>query len=296
MKDILRQFKSFLVFEQNLSPNSVDAYERDVSRFLNYLDQTGVSSLKEAKARHIHRLLQLLSEMGLSATSLARNLSSLRAFYRFMIGEDLIDHDPTTQVEHPKIPRRLPSVLSYKEVQQIMAVPDTKNRLGLRNRSMLETMYASGLRVSELLNLTVDQVYFEQQILRVFGKGRKERLVPVSEEALRWIHQYIDRARPSLDKRRRSEGVLYLNNRGQAMSRMGFWKMLKYCVDETTIRKEVHPHTLRHSFATHLLENGADLRAVQEMLGHVDISTTQIYTHLDRAYIQKVYRNFHPRS
>jgi integrase/recombinase XerD len=296
MKSHLRQFKSHLVFEQNLSPNSIDAYERDVSRFFDFLEQNGISSLEQTKARHIHRLLQLLSEMGLSPTSLARNLSSIRAFYRFAIGENILKSDPTLQIDHPKLPRRLPSVLTYEEVKEILNVPDLKTSGGLRNRAMLETMYACGLRVSELLQLPVEYVYFDQQIVRIFGKGRKERLVPISNAALNWIRKYLDTARPFFDRRKRSDGILFLSVRGQAMSRMGFWKILDQCVKKTNIKKEVHPHTLRHSFATHLLENGADLRAVQEMLGHVDISTTQIYTHLDRAYIQKMYKIYHPRS
>jgi integrase/recombinase XerD len=234
--------------------------------------------------------------MGLSPTSLARNLSSIRAFYRFAIGENILKSDPTLLIDHPKLPRRLPSVLTYEEVKEILDVPDTKTSGGLRNRAMLETMYACGLRVSELLQLPVEYVYFDQQIVRIFGKGRKERLVPISNSALNWIRKYLETARPYFDRHKRSKGILYLSVRGQTMSRMGFWKILDNCVKKTNIKKEVHPHTLRHSFATHLLENGADLRAVQEMLGHVDISTTQIYTHLDRAYIQKVYKIYHPRS
>jgi len=296
MKDILRQFKSYLIFEQNLSPNSVDAYERDVSRFLNYLKRVGVDSPDRANPRHVHRMLQLLSEIGLSATSLARNLSSIRNFYRFMIGENMVKNDPTLNVEHPKIPRRLPSVLSYDEILNILSIPDVNTSLGLRNRAMLETMYASGLRVSELLGLPIDHVYFDQKILRVFGKGRKERFVPVSDSALSWIKEYLDRGRPALSKSYAMETSLFLNARGKSMSRMGFWKILHGCIQKTGIRKQVHPHTLRHSFATHLLENGADLRAVQEMLGHADISTTQIYTHLDRSYIQQEYQTYHPRS
>jgi len=296
MDEILRQYKSYLTFEQNLSYNSVDAYLRDVKRFLDFIRHAGISSLDEVKPRHVHRLVHLLGEMGLSAASLARNISSLRGFFRFLNSEKITENDPTQNIDRPKLSRKLPAVLTYDEVKSILAVPDTSVSLGLRNRAMLETIYASGLRISELLQLHQGSVYTEQQILRVFGKGSKERLVPISRSALNWIAQYQQLARPLLDRRKKSEGILFLSIRGTAMSRMGFWKILHACLDQVGIKKEIHPHTFRHSFATHLLENGADLRAVQEMLGHVDISTTQIYTHLDRSFLQQEYKTYHPRS
>jgi len=296
MDDIFRQYKSYLVFEQNLSAHSVDAYCRDVKRYLDYLKSNGIKSPQDAQPSHVHRLIQVLSEIGLSAGSLNRNISSIRGFYRFLMGENITQTDPTLNVDCPKIPRYLPTVLTFEEIKTLLAVPDTQTMLGLRDRAMLETIYASGLRVSELLGLLTRNVYFDQNILRIFGKGRKERLTPISDSALNWIKQYLDRSRPLLDKRRRSDGVLFLSVRGTAMSRMGFWKNLKSCTNKVGIRKEIHPHTFRHSFATHLLENGADLRAVQEMLGHADISTTQIYTHLDRSYLQQEYKTYHSRS
>ena len=296
MEDFFQQYKSFLIFEQNLSSNSVDAYTRDVQRFLNYLKSLGIKSPLEATPKHISRLIQSLSEIGLSANSVARNLSSIRGFYRFLIGENICENDPTQNIDRPKTARYLPSVLTYEEIKLILSIPDTSTTLGLRNRAMLETIYASGLRVSEILSLELQSIYYDQNIVRVFGKGRKERLVPISDSALYWIKQYLDRSRPVLDKKRRSEGVLFLSVRGTAISRMGFWKMLDQCLKEVGIKKQIHPHTFRHSFATHLLENGADLRAVQEMLGHADISTTQIYTHLDRTYLQQEYKTYHPRG
>jgi integrase/recombinase XerD len=296
MDELFRQYRSYLSFEQNLSPNSVDAYLRDVRRFLNYLKTIGIAEPQQAHPQHIHRLIRLLSEMGLSSASVARNLSSIRGFYRFLNGENIMDNDPTESVDRPKLARHLPSVLTYEEVKKLFSLPDTSTPLGLRNRAMLETLYASGLRISELLGLQRSGVYFEQNIIRVFGKGSKERLVPISDNALQWIKDYLERSRPLLDKKKRSEGVLFLSVRGTAMSRMGFWKILHGYVQQAGIRKEIHPHTFRHSFATHLLENGADLRAVQEMLGHADISTTQIYTHLDRHFLQQEYKTFHPRS
>jgi len=296
MHAFLKLYISHLTFEQNLSENSVDAYKIDITRFIDYLKKNGIDSPKNAKPVHVHRLLQALTGLGLSENSLARNLSSIRGFYRFMMGENIIDTDPTTHVDRPRIPRYLPSVLTFEEVESLFAVPDTSKTLGLRNRAMFEIIYASGLRISELLTLKISQIYFEQEILRIFGKGRKERLVPVSPSALSWVKKYLDTGRPSLDKKRLGETYVFLNARGKQMSRMGFWKILDKDAHLAGIKKKVHPHTMRHSFATHLIENGADLRAVQEMLGHADISTTQIYTHLDRSHIEKQYRKFHPRA
>lgn len=296
MNDLFQQYKSYLVFEQNLSPNSIDAYTRDVLRFLRYLKSIGIKSALQAEPKHIQRLIQLLSEMGLSAQSVARNLSSVRGFYHFLLAENLLDHDPTETIDRPKLSRRLPSVLTYDEVQKILSLPDVSNHLELRDKAMLETLYACGLRISELLTLQIRDVHEKQNFVRIFGKGRKERLVPISDTALKWIKRYLDQARPLLDRFHRSQGVLFLSVRGTSMSRMGFWKILKKYVGEADIQKEIHPHTFRHSFATHLLENGADLRAVQEMLGHADISTTQIYTHVDRTFLLQEYQTFHPRS
>ncbi|MCB0283242.1 MAG: site-specific tyrosine recombinase XerD [Calditrichae bacterium] len=296
MHALLKLYISHLTFEQNLTENSIDAYKKDITRYLNYLNKNGINSPEHAQPVHVHRLLQALTEIGLSENSLARNLSSIRGFYRFLIGESYIEKDPTMHVDRPKIPRYLPSVLTIEEVNMILEIPDIKTSLGLRNRAMFETIYASGLRISELLTLQTTQVYFEQEILRIFGKGRKERLVPITEDALSWIKKYIDFARPSLNKSGHGGLTIFLNNRGKPMSRMGFWKILDEAAHLAGIKKKVHPHTMRHSFATHLIENGADLRAVQEMLGHSDISTTQIYTHLDRSHIEKEYRKFHPRA
>jgi integrase/recombinase XerD len=296
MHAFLKLYLSHLTFEQNLSPNSIDAYNRDISRFIDYLKSNNIQSPKDAKATHIHRLLQALTEIGLSENSLARNLSSLRGFYKFLIGENIMDLDPTVHVDRPKIPRYLPSVLTFEEIEKIFNGQNINEPLGIRNRAMFEITYASGLRVSELITFQINQVYFSENILRVFGKGRKERFVPVSDPALNWLKQYLDNARPVLLKKTSGDNTIFLNRVGKPMSRMGFWKILDKAVQEAGIQKKVHPHTLRHSFATHLIENGADLRAVQEMLGHADISTTQIYTHLDRSHIEQQYKKYHPRA
>jgi integrase/recombinase XerD len=296
MNDYLDQYLNYLRFEKNLSENSIFAYQTDLKRYLAYLHALKITRPEHIKTRHVHRLIQVLSEMGLAASSLARNLSSIRSFHQFLYMEDVMQSNPTEHVEGPKLRRYLPSVLSFNEIQKLLSVIDDSNSLGLRDRAMLEILYACGLRISELLGLPIREIYFKQGFVRVIGKGSKERLVPVADRALNWVRAYLDRSRPVLDKYRNSSGITFLNARGNPLSRMGFWKILNGYVVQSGVKKEVHPHTFRHSFATHLLEGGADLRAVQEMLGHADISTTQIYTHLDRSYLKQVYQQYHPRA
>ena len=296
MTDYLQQYLNYLRFEKNLSDNSVSSYRNDLERYLNYLSTQKINRPENIQSKHIRRLLQLLSELGLSTSTLARNLSSIRSFHLFLISEDLILSDPSEHVEGPKLRRHLPSVLTFKEVEQLCQNIPMDTPLGLRDRAMIEVLYACGLRISELLTLLLREIYFKEEFIRILGKGSKERLVPISARALNWINKYLELSRPVLDKFQRSNGVAFLNKRGTGLSRMGFWKILQKYTQESGIRKEIHPHTFRHSFATHLLEGGADLRAVQEMLGHSDISTTQIYTHLDRSYLQQEYKDYHPRA
>jgi len=296
MFEYLTQYLNYLRFERNLSENSISAYNTDLYRYLSYLNAQDVNRLSQINERHIRKLLQVLSEIGLMPASLARNLSSIKSFHKFLISEDLLLSDPSEHIQGPKIRRYLPSVLTFEEIERILNQIAIDNYLGLRDRAMIELLYASGLRISELLLLPSREIYFSEGFIRILGKGSKERLVPTSERALKWIKKYIDIGRPVLDKYGKSEGILFLSIRGRSMSRMGFWKIVQQYVLKSGIRKEVHPHTFRHSFATHLLEGGADLRAVQEMLGHADISTTQIYTHLDRSYLKQVYQQYHPRA
>jgi integrase/recombinase XerD len=296
MKNYLDQFIAYLKFERNLSENSIDAYSTDLSRYISFLSSRKIITPEEIKENDISRLIQSLSHLGLAPSSVSRNLSSIKSFHKFLVGENIISNDPTENIKGPKSRRHLPSILSFDEIQSIIKKINTKSRLGLRDRAMIELLYASGLRISELLQLPLREIYFNEAIIRVFGKGSKERLVPTSEIALKWISRYLDTTRPYLDRFNKSEGITFLSVRGTAMSRMGFWKILKGLVNVAGIRKEITPHTFRHSFATHLLEGGADLRAVQEMLGHADISTTQIYTHLDRTYLKQVYQEYHPRA
>jgi len=296
MTDYLQQYLNYLKFEKNLSDNSVSSYKNDLERYINYLDTQKINRPEYIQAKHIRRLLQLLSELGLSASTLARNLSSIRSFHLFLISEDLIKSDPSEHVDGPKLRRHLPSVLSFNEIELLCKNISIDDPLGLRDRAMIEVLYACGLRISELLTLLLREIYFKEEFIRILGKGSKQRLVPISIRALNWIKKYLELSRPVLDKHQRSNGVAFLSIRGTRMSRMGFWKILNKYIKESGIRKEIHPHTFRHSFATHLLEGGADLRAVQEMLGHSDISTTQIYTHLDRSYLQQEYKDYHPRA
>lgn len=296
MESFLKQFIAYLKFERNLSENSIEAYNTDLNRYVSYMQSKGITNPENVNEQSINILLQSLSQLGLAPASIARNLSSIKSFHKFLVGENISKSDPTENIKGPKLRRYLPSVLSFDEIKLIIKQIDFKSTLGLRNRAMVELLYASGLRISELLQLPVREIYFKESIIRVFGKGSKERLVPTSENALNWISQYLDRARPYLDRFGRAGGITFLSSRGSAMSRMGFWKIMKGLADNAGIKKKITPHTFRHSFATHLLEGGADLRAVQEMLGHADISTTQIYTHLDRTYLKQVYQQYHPRA
>ncbi len=296
MIDYLQQYLNYLRFEKSLSDNSVSSYKNDLERYINYLNKQKINRPEYIQSKHIRRLLQLLSELGLSTSTLARNLSSIRSFHLFLISEDLIKSDPSEHVDGPKLRRHLPSVLTFDEIELLYLNISIDDPLGLRDRAMIEVLYACGLRISELLTLLLREIYFKEEFIRILGKGSKQRLVPISIRALNWVKKYLELSRPVLDKHQRSNGAAFLSIRGTIMSRMGFWKILQKYIRESGIRKEIHPHTFRHSFATHLLEGGADLRAVQEMLGHSDISTTQIYTHLDRSYLQQEYKDYHPRA
>ena len=239
--------------------------------------------------------MNLLSEMGLEASSVARNLTAVRMFHRFLLGEGLARRDPTEHLKPPKLGRKLPSVLNIYEVERLMLAPDVETPLGLRDRALIEMLYGAGLRVSELIGLSQVDLLFDVEVVRVLGKGGRERVVPIGSEGIEWVTAYLHAVRPELAKSHTGVEV-FLNFRGGPLSRMGVWKVLRQYVVLAGLEKKVSPHTLRHSFATHLLEGGADLRAVQEMLGHADISTTQIYTHVDREYLKEVHRTFHPRA
>ena len=296
MKEHLRSYIHYLELERNSSPNTIASYKLDVTRYLLYLEEKGISAPSAVAERHVTSFLNVLHRCGLSPRSVARNLSSIKMFHKFLIREGLTTNDPTENVDSPKLPKTLPDVLSPEEVDAILRQPNTAGPLGVRDRAILETLYATGMRVSEVISLKKSSVLVNDRIVRVFGKGWKERFVPIGRSALGWINRYLQTARVRLTKGSAGRDFLFLNFRGRPMSRMAIWNIVRLSTVKARLKKVVHPHTLRHSFATHLLEGGADLRAVQEMLGHADISTTQIYTHIDREYLKEIHRTFHPRG
>jgi len=296
MEQFLKEYLVHLKLEKNLSSNTVSSYKTDLTSFITYLKDKNVDDPSEIKSDHISAFFKLIKEFGLSGTSSARYFSSLKGFFLFLIKNKYILKNPIEKISSPKLSKKLPSVLDVSEVEKILSQPDISDKLGLRDKAILELFYACGTRVSELINLKVNDLFLSDEIIRVLGKGNKERLIPIGSSAINWINEYLKLSRPLLMKKSRSENYLFLNSRSSKLSRMGIWKIIDRYVKEAGIEKEVHPHTFRHSFATHLLEGGADLRAVQEMLGHADISTTQIYTHIDRDYIKQVHKQFHPRG
>lgn len=295
LQNAFHRFLDFVMLERGLADNTTGAYQRDLGRYLSLMTDVGIQAPEEISQTEVSVLLNLLSEMGLEASSVARNLTAVRMFHRVLAGEGITAHDPTVHLKSPKLGRKLPSVLNVYEIERLMLSPDVETFLGLRDRALIEMLYGAGLRVSELIGLTRIDLLFDVEVIRVLGKGSKERVVPIGSEGVQWVTAYLNNVRPELVKPK-TENEVFLNFRGGKLSRMGVWKLLRKYVELAGITKKVSPHTLRHSFATHLLEGGADLRAVQEMLGHADISTTQIYTHVDREYLKEVHRTFHPRA
>lgn len=290
-------YLSFLRIEKGLSDNTIDSYGIDLRRYLLYLDNHKLTSISSVTIETLSRYIYFLYDLGLAPTSIHRSISSIKGFFRFLNEEGEVDHDPTELLEAPKIVRKIPHVLSQDEMTQLLQQPDTADELGLRDAAMLEFAYATGTRVSEILKITIKNLNFEQDfVMIVFGKGNKQRIVPFGSYAKKMVNKYLAESRPKLFKRKYSGEILFLSRNGRPLTRMAYWNILKRYVKESAIDKHVTPHTIRHSFATHLLDGGADLRAVQEMLGHSDISTTSIYLHLDRMYLQEVHRSFHPRE
>lgn len=280
--------------EKGLSGNSLSNYRRDLSQFAGWLHGQG-ASLSACDRIRLFDYLAYLHQRGLSARSVSRQLSALRGFYRWAVRERLASEDPTLLVERPKIGKPLPKTLTEADVEALLSAPDTDTALGLRDRTMLEVLYAAGLRVTELVSLTLSQVNLRQGLVRIIGKGNKERLVPIGEEALGWLQRYLRDARPVLLGETSSE-VLFPSQRAQMMTRQTFWHRLRQVAIIAGVQKPLSPHTLRHAFATHLLNHGADLRVVQLLLGHSDLSTTQIYTHVAKQRMQELHARFHPRS
>jgi integrase/recombinase XerD len=293
---LLEGFGDFLSLERGTSPRTREAYSRDLQRLVEFAIARGVGSPVQITSRLLREFVYQLKDMGLSPSSIRRNVSAVRTYFRFLLGDGHVVRDPSERLETPRRWRTLPEVLSVAEVQKLLAAPVMDDPLYFRDRAMLEAAYGAGLRVSEWIGIGVKDVWLDEGLLRVFGKGSKERLVPIGRSAIAALAIYLRELRPRLARRSGNGGAVFLNARGERMSRMGAWKILSKYVRRAGITKKVSPHTLRHSFATHLLENGADLRAVQEMLGHADISTTQIYTHVDREYLRKVHKRYHPRA
>ena len=296
MKSLIQEFYDYLRIEKRNSPHTVSAYRRDLSRFSAEFAGQKVDSVTTANIRDF---LISLREQGLSPASVARSLSSIKSFFKYLCQDKQFQDNPAEILETPKRWRKLPDVLSSEDVDNLLKCPDLESVLGLRDKAMLEILYASGLRVSELINLQVSQLDMQVGYLRTLGKGSKERIVPIGAMAKRGVENYILNSRPALISSRKDGGKpeeLFVTRRGRGMTRQGFWKLLKGYVTQANIRANVSPHTLRHAFATHLLERGADLRSVQQMLGHSDISTTQIYTHILGKRMLEIHQQFHPRS
>jgi integrase/recombinase XerD len=292
---LINSFVLHLEIERSLSDNTIRSYTFDLVKFNNFLNEIKVSSLLNIEESNIERFLAYLKKNESKASSTARILSSLRQFYDYLIDTSRTERNPFENFDSPKLERKLPVVLTVDEVESILKQPDVTNTLGLRDKTILEVMYACGLRVSEVLNLKTSNVLVNEEVLRVFGKGSKERVVPIGRSALEWIDIYLKKSRLNIANSK-SEDYLFLNWRGKRLSRMAIWDIIDKYSKMAKIEKQIHPHILRHSFATHLLEGGADLRSIQEMLGHADISTTQIYTHVDISYLKEVHKSFHPRG
>jgi len=295
MDQLLEQFLHYLTVEKGLSKNTTDAYNHGLTRFFIHLRGKGVQEIREVDKFHIRGFLLALRRKNLNTKSIVRDLAAIRSFFRFLIQEGILQSNPAEELDSPKVARTLPEILTLKEIEQILEQPDPQTPLGIRDRAMLEMLYATGMRVSELTQLPTHQVNLEAGYVLVYGKGSKERIIPLGSEALKWVTVYLKTARGPLLKRKESPS-LFVNRSGKGMSRQRFWKTLKEYGRRAGLRKRITPHLLRHSFASHLLERGADLRSVQMMLGHVDISTTQIYTHVAGERLKKIHKQYHPRG
>jgi integrase/recombinase XerD len=293
LDDHIQDYLAHLLVERNLSPRTLESYGRDLRQFSAFVASRKLD-IEAIERGHLRDYLGLRRDAGLSPRSSARALSAIRGFFRFLVASEALAADPTATIRSPSLWQTVPHTLNSSEIDALLAAPDTSTTLGLRDRAMFETLYATGLRVSELVGLTIDRVRLDPGFVRIVGKGRKERLVPLGLAAIDWIERYGDGGRALLDRDRRPE--LFLNHRGGALTRQGFWKILRNHARQAGIKTQLSPHVVRHSFATHLVENGADLRAVQMMLGHTSLTTTEIYTHVARERLRRLYDEKHPRA
>jgi integrase/recombinase XerD len=291
----LERFRDYLALEAGNSRHTVENYLRDITRLAEYATSRGAKTPQQLSAAQLREFIYFLKDLGLAPTTIRRQISAIRTYFKFLVGEGLAARDPSERIESPKRWRTLPAVLSVAEVKLLLNAPNTDAPLAIRDRALLEFAYATGMRVSELVGIKLQHISFAERVVRVFGKGGKERIIPFGKTALGVISMYARETRPALD-RGNGRGVLFLNARGTPLSRVGAWGIIRANARRAGLAKRVTPHTLRHTFATHLLEGGADLRAVQEMLGHADLSTTQLYTHVDRDYLRTVHKSYHPRA
>jgi integrase/recombinase XerD len=291
----LDQFLHYLVVEKGLSRNTLEAYSHGLNRFFDYLKRKGIRDPLQTGKFDVRAFLLTLRSAGLSAKTIVRNLVAIRTFFRFLVQEGMLQVNPVEELESPKVAKNLPEILTMKEAERLVEQPNLQTPLGIRDRAMLEVLYATGMRVSELTRLPIHQVNLEAGYVLLYGKGSKERIVPLGAEAMKWVTRYLTEVRQKLVKAKGS-GYLFLTRSGKEMSRQMFWKNLKAYALRAGLRKKISPHLLRHSFASHLLEGGADLRSVQMMLGHSDISTTQIYTHVTGERLKKIHQRYHPRG
>lgn len=295
MESLIQEFIDYLGHEKGLATNTLESYGRDLRQYHGFLAEDTSQTLETASQATIVAYLMFLRKQGKATATIARRLAALKAFYQFLLKENYVAKNPTDDLSSPRLERSLPKVLTVGEVERLLNQPDTSNPAGRRDKAMLEVLYATGIRVSELVNLNLEDIDFRESFVRCMGKGSKERVVPMGEIAVKSLKSYIELGRPKMVSNPR-EQALFLNHHGRRLTRQGFWKIVKKYAVQAQIHKEITPHTLRHSFATHLLENGADIRAVQEMLGHADISTTQIYTHVTKDRLKDVYAKSHPRA
>lgn len=295
LKDALVDYLHYLQIERGLSHNTLQAYERDLTKYKQFIRRLSFTNWEQVERHHIVQFLATLKAEDKSPATISRMISSVRSFHQFLLNDQMVTNDVSLHIEMPKQGRTLPDILSIEQVDKLLNI-EGEEPLDIRNKAMLELLYATGLRVSELIDLEMNDIHITMGFVRCIGKGNKERIVPIGTLAIEAMEQYIAYARPILVKRNKTETKFFVNYHGRPLSRQGFWKVLKKLALDAGLSQSITPHTLRHSFATHLLENGADLRSVQEMLGHADISTTQIYTHVSRTRLADTYKQFHPRA
>lgn len=293
----LQSFKNYLKLERSLSLNTIESYLGDLNKLLQYFESVGqVPDLKQTNSSDLKLFISWINELGMMASTQARVISSLKSFFSFLVLEEIIDTDPSENLETPRLARHLPDTLEIHEIDAMINIIDASKPDGMRNKAILETLYGCGLRVSELINLKISDIYEDNEFIKVTGKGNKERLVPIGLTALKYINIYLHQTRVHVPIKKGFEDYIFLNRSGTRLSRISVFNIIKTLAEKSGLRKSISPHTFRHSFATHLIEGGADLRAVQEMLGHSSITTTEIYTHLDRGYLKGVVTDFHSRS